>query len=173
MPQNRLFLIGLPGAGKTSIGKKLAEELNYEFIDTDKSVASHAGVDLGWIQDVEGDEGLMKRHEEVIFRHQQASEWVMAIGGGSAISANAQSLMRQLGLIIYLEVDLSVQSTRLSNEAHRPFLHDCDNKHELLATMARERHQNYVQLADKRFSTSNKSVSAVVQEIISGLSSRS
>ena len=164
-----IFLIGPMGAGKSSVGKYLATKLEMDFYDSDEELEKRTGVDIGWIFDLEGEEGFRKREVEVITELANLSNVVLATGGGSVISPEVQSLLRQNGIIIYLVVSLEYQNTRTVNESRRPLLR-VRNRKEVIERLHEERVPIYESLSDYKVWTDNRNVQVVAEDIINWLS---
>ena len=79
---HRVFLVGPMGAGKTTIGKYLAQQLKLEFADTDSEIEARTGADIPWIFDVEGEDGFRDREQQVVEEMTQWDNIVLATGGG-------------------------------------------------------------------------------------------
>ncbi len=172
MKQNQnIFLIGPMGAGKSSVGKHLAAELNMDFYDSDEEIENRSGVDIGWIFDVEGDEGFRKRELTVIKELVTLPRIVLATGGGSVLLPEVQELLRQHGVTVFLDASLSYQHVRTVNEARRPLLR-VPNRKEVIEKLYEERTPLYETLADYRLLTDNRSVRVVTDDIIHWLSTR-
>src|ERR1700733_10445160 len=90
-----IFLIGPMGAGKSSVGKYLASQLDMDFYDTDEEIEKRTGVDIGWIFDLEGEEGFRKREESVVSELVGLSNIILATGGGTVISPLNRELLRK------------------------------------------------------------------------------
>lgn len=159
------------GAGKSSVGKYLAQQLNLEFFDTDEELEKRTGVDIGWIFDLEGEEGFYARETSVIDELTQLSDIVLATGGGSVILPENQEMLKNRGVVIYLEVSLEHQGTRTLNESRRPMLR-VSNRQEVLEKLQVEREPIYELLADFRVQTDKRSVRAVAEDIMRFLNSR-
>ena len=166
--RHNIFLIGPMGAGKSSVGKYLATQLNMDFYDSDEEIEKRTGVDIGWVFDVEGEEGFRKREQMVIAELAQLSNIVLATGGGSVIMPETQEILRENGIIIYLNVSLEFQHDRTINESRRPLLR-VDNRHNVLEKLYGERSVIYEKLADHCVLTDKRSVRAVVDDIIQWL----
>ena len=163
-----IFLIGPMGAGKSSVGKYLATQLGMDFYDSDEEIENRTGVDIGWIFDVEGEDGFRKRELAVITKLAQLSNIVLATGGGSVIERESHDVLRKNGVIIYLDVSLEYQHTRTINESRRPLLR-VQNRQEILEKLYYERTPVYQTLADYYLLTDNRSVKVVVEDIIQWL----
>lgn len=162
---HNIFLVGPMGAGKSSVGKFLAQQLNLDFYDTDEELEKRTGVDIGWIFDLEGEEGFLARESTVIDELTQLDHIVLATGGGSVIEKSNQLFLKERGTIIYLEVSLEYQGTRTLNESRRPMLR-VSNRQEVLEKLQLEREPIYEELADFRVQTDKRGVKAVADDII-------
>ncbi len=160
-----IFLIGPMGAGKSSVGKYLASQLDMDFYDSDEEIEKRTGVDLGWIFDVEGEMGFRKRETAAIADLAKLSGIVLATGGGSVLEPENQKILKDHGVVVYLEVSLDYQDDRTIYDSRRPLLR-VKNKQEILQKLQREREPIYQALADLRVPTDNRSVRAVAGDII-------
>ena len=82
--KRNIFLIGPMGAGKSTIGRHLADELHLEFFDSDQEIEKRTGADIAWVFDIEGEEGFRDREESVITDLTEKQGIVLATGGGSS-----------------------------------------------------------------------------------------
>lgn len=159
------------GAGKSSVGKHLASQLNMDFYDSDEEIEKRTGVDIGWIYDLEGPEGFCKREIDVINELAVLPNIVLSTGGGSIIAVEVQDALKKNGLIILLDVSLEYQHSRTINESRRPLLR-VHNRDEVLKQLYLERSPIYESLADYRVLTDNRSVYAVTEDILRWLGKR-
>ena len=166
-----IFLIGPMAAGKSSVGKYLASQLNMDFYDSDEEIEKRTGVDIGWIFDLEGPEGFCKREIDVINELAVLPNIVLSTGGGSVIAKEVQEALKKNGVIILLDVSLEYQHTRTINESRRPLLR-VHNRDEVLKQLYLERSPIYESLADHRVLTDNRSVYAVTEDILRWLGKR-
>lgn len=169
--KNNIFLIGPMGAGKSSVGKYLAQQLNLDFYDTDEVLEQRTGVDIGWIFDLEGESGFIQRERMIIDELTQLSDIVLATGGGSIIEPENQKMLKARGTVIYLEVSLEHQGTRTLNESRRPMLR-VSNRQEVLEKLQVEREPIYESLADFKVQTDKRSVRAVTEDILKFLTEK-
>ncbi|MAZ38678.1 MAG: shikimate kinase AroK [Legionellales bacterium] len=169
--KQNIFLIGAMGAGKTTIGKQLAQELGREFMDTDLVIESRTGVSLAWIFDVEGEQGFREREQKIIDELTQKSNIVLATGGGSVILAENRSNLSARGVVVYLKTTLEEQLARMEKDKKRPLLLGVDDKAETLKELASERNTLYEEIADFVFRTDESSVKVIVDKIIQHLRS--
>lgn len=160
-----IFLIGPMGAGKSSVGKFLANKLDMHFYDSDEEIEKRTGVDIGWIFDLEGEEGFRKRENIVISELANLPNIVLATGGGSVVLPETQEVLKKHGFLIYLEVSLSYQHTRTMNETRRPLLR-VENREEVIEKLHEKLVPIYESLADYRVLTDNRSVQAVAEDIM-------
>ncbi|MDR3478258.1 MAG: shikimate kinase AroK [Gammaproteobacteria bacterium] len=165
---NNIFLIGPMGAGKSSVGRFLAKQLGMDFYDSDEEIEKSTGVDLGWIFDVEGEEGFRKREAAVVAQLAKRSNIVLATGGGTIVEPENQKILASRGMIVYLEVSLEHQEPRVVNESRRPSLR-VKNRQEVLKQLQEERLPIYQSLADFKVHTDNRSVRAVADDIVTWL----
>jgi shikimate kinase len=163
-----IFLIGPMGAGKSSVGKYLAEQLDLDFYDSDEEIEKRTGVDIGWIFDVEGEGGFRKREIAVIADLVNLPNIVLATGGGSIISPEVQELLHKNGVVIFLDASLEYQQVRTVNEARRPLLR-VSNREEVIEKLYHERTPLYKALADYHIMTDHRSVRTVTESIIQWL----
>lgn len=165
-----IFLVGPMGAGKSSVGKYLASQLKMDFYDTDEEIEKRTGADIGWIFDLEGEEGFRKREEAVVGELTGLSNIVLATGGGTVISEISRELLRKNGVIVYLEVSLQYQENRTINDSRRPMLR-VENRQEVLEKLQVQREPIYQEIADIRVLTDKRNVRAVADDIIQALGS--
>ncbi len=166
--KQNVFLVGPMGAGKTTVGKALAKELNYTFYDSDLEIEETTGVDIAWIFDVEGEEGFRDREVAVIDRLSQLNSIVLATGGGVVErEENCRSLSNR-GLVVYLKASVEQQLERTIKDKRRPLLRT-DDKEGRLRELIERRHQLYEQASDYVFSTDDCTIKAVVNDILSVL----
>lgn len=163
-----IFLIGPMGAGKSSVGKYLATKLDMDFYDSDEELEKRTGVDIGWIFDLEGEQGFAKREMSVIAELAALRNIVLATGGGSVIPVETQEVLSKSGVVIYLDVSLEYQHTRTVNESRRPLLR-VHNREEVIEKLHQERAPIYESLADYRVLTDNRSVQAVAEDVMQWL----
>lgn len=166
-----IFLIGPMGAGKSSVGKYLAQKLNMDFYDTDEEIEKCTGVEIGWIFDLEGEAGFRRRETSIIKELVKLPNIVLATGGGSVLEAENRDILKQNGMIIFLSVSLNFQHHRTINESRRPLLR-VKNREEILEKLYHERAPFYEAMADYQVCTDNRSIRDVVDEIIKRLGNK-
>ncbi|MBJ7538078.1 shikimate kinase AroK [Marinomonas transparens] len=126
----KIILVGPMGAGKTTIGRLLAQALGKEFYDSDKVIEENAGADIPWIFDKEGEDGFRRRETQVLktMVQENASDMVLATGGGIVMREENRSILRNDALVVYLYASVAQQLHRTSKSSHRPLLQTGDPK---------------------------------------------
>lgn len=165
MSIHNIFLIGPMGAGKSTIGRALAKELQLDFYDSDEVIEERAGASIAWIFDIEGEEGFCKREQKVIEELTQKNNIVLATGGGVVMAAENRNLLASRGTVIYLKTSLQQQHERTKRDTKRPLL-QTKNLPELLKILDDEREPYYTALADISFETDKLTVKLVTKNII-------
>ncbi|WP_435102942.1 shikimate kinase AroK [Arhodomonas sp. AD133] len=159
-----IFLIGPMGAGKSTIGRRLARRLEREFIDCDDELEARTGVDIPRIFDVEGESGFREREAKLLTELSQRPGTVLATGGGAVVSESNRRLLGSRGQVVYLRVSLDTQFARV-RDSDRPLLRTDDPKGRLRSLMD-ERAALYEATADLTVDTDDDAMDAVVDEIL-------
>jgi shikimate kinase len=121
VPQS-LFLVGLMGAGKTTIGRLLAKRLKMTFVDSDQEIASATGVNISTIFEIEGEAGFRRRETEAIERLSRNEKLVLATGGGAVLDPATRQILRTRGKVIYLAATPETLYERTRRDSGRPLL---------------------------------------------------
>ena len=164
MRVQNLFLIGPMGAGKTTVGRQLADYYRKEFIDSDLEIQRRTGVDIPTIFEFEGEAGFRQREHGVIDELTARDGIVLATGGGAVINEENRKLLSSRGVVIYLHCTAEQQYERTHRDKNRPLLQTQDPLAKLKSLMA-ERDPLYRQTADLFISTEGRNTQAVVQDI--------
>lgn len=141
-----IYLVGPMGAGKTTIGKLLAKQLNREFVDCDWHIVQQTGADIPWIFEKEGEAGFRERETRALSELVALPRIVMATGGGAVGLPENRALLKN-GLVIYLEASVDVQLARTKKDKNRPLLQS-DNPRAVLESLYEKRHPLYLEVAD-------------------------
>ncbi len=160
-----VYLVGPMGAGKSTIGKHLADLLKVEFYDSDAEIEKRCGADIAWIYDVEGEERFREREEKVIFELTDKNGIVLATGGGVVDSSVNRARLAARGTVIYLKVTVDQQMERTSKDRTRPQL-QVNNKREVLEKMSEDRTHHFREIADYIFETDERGVRTVAADIV-------
>ncbi|ABF14048.1 shikimate kinase AroK [Candidatus Palibaumannia cicadellinicola] len=167
--KRNIFLIGPMGAGKSTIGRQLAQQLNMEFFDSDQEIERLTGADIGWVFDVEGEDGFRSREEKVINELTEKQGIVLATGGGSIKSRETRNRLSARGVVIYLDTTIEKQLVRTKRDKKRPLLQAKIPSREVLEALARERNPLYEEIADITIRANEQSAKVVAYHIISML----
>jgi shikimate kinase len=159
-----IALIGFMGTGKSSVGRLIAEQLHYSFVDTDEMIESRAGKTISAIFAEDGEPAFRKREQEIVAELAARNRSVISTGGG--LGANEQNLASLKGhaLVVCLWASPDKIWERVRSQTHRPLLREADplaKIRELLA--ARER---YYKQADVLLNTEVRSVKEVAQQVL-------
>ena len=138
----RIYLIGLMGVGKTTIGKWMAKQLGYPFFDTDLEIRKQTGADIPWIFEIEGEQGFRQREYAMLEHLSTQPNAIIATGGGIVLDERNRELLGTQGICIYLHapVDLLVERTRFSK--NRPLLEGV-NRRQKFESLMKERDHLY------------------------------
>ncbi len=162
---NNIYLVGPMGAGKTTIGRMLARDLNLPFLDTDHEVEARSGADIPWIFDKEGEDGFRLRECQVVEELCSQRGIVMATGGGVVKMEDNRRQLCTNGFVVYLYAPVSVQLERTAKDKRRPLLQRPDRE-QVLAALLEERDPLYRGIADLVLDTEKLSPKLVISEII-------
>lgn len=163
--KRNIFLIGPMGAGKSTIGRQLAQMLGMEFMDSDSVIEERAGADIDWIFDVEGEAGFRKREERIINELTQGQGIVLSTGGGSILSKDNRNVLSARGIVIYLETTIDKQFERTQRDKKRPLLQN-DDPRKTLEELAKIRNPLYEEIADITLQTDDQATKLVATNII-------
>ena len=167
--KRNIFLIGPMGAGKSTIGREIADRLHLEFFDSDQEIERRTGADIAWVFDLEGEEGFRKREETVIEDLSEKQGIVLATGGGSVISTNVRNRLSARGIVVYLETTIDKQVARTQRDRRRPLLQTSEEPRTVLENLAVERNHLYEEIADIIVQTDDQSAKVVAHKIIERL----
>jgi len=160
-----IYLIGLMGAGKTTIGRQLAKALQLPFYDSDKAIEEQTGVDIPTIFEYEGEEGFRLREQNMIEELTQIDGIVLATGGGAILKEKNRQALNNNGYVVYLQCTVDKILQRTKRDTQRPLL-DTSNPRERIEKLFAEREGLYLSCADFVIETSSMQSKAVVQNIL-------
>jgi len=146
-PSHNLFIIGPTGAGKTSIGRRLAVHYGLPFVDIDHEIERQCGVDVSTVFEIEGEAGFRQRESAAIDACSQRHGVLMATGAGAVLAPSNRQHLLERGFVVWLQAEIEHQLERLERDTHRPLLAGADRRQRLLA-MARAREPLYRDIAE-------------------------
>lgn len=163
-----LILVGPMGAGKSTIGRLLAKELQLPFKDSDKEIEERTGANIPWIFDVEGEAGFREREQSALAELCQEEGLVLATGGGAVLREENRRALREGGCVIYLHASVEQQLERTSRDRNRPLL-QTENPGDVLRKLVTLRDPLYRDVADLIIETDQRPPRMVMQEILDRL----
>ncbi|MFT4562747.1 MAG: shikimate kinase [Gammaproteobacteria bacterium] len=164
MTQPRIFLVGPMGAGKTTIGRRIAKSLRKNFVDADQELEQRTGASVALIFDVEGEAGFREREKRVIEELTQLNDVVLATGGGAVLDPDNRTALSKRGFVIYLHALVEELVERTRRDASRPLLNTDDPIGKMREIMV-QRDSLYRSIADLVIDTGKVSLTEVVKEI--------
>lgn len=159
-----IYLVGMMGAGKTTIGRQLARRLNRPFVDTDHEIEARTGVKIPVIFEIEGEAGFRRRESQLIEELAAAGGAVLATGGGAVLDPANRAAMGRSGLVVYLSVPPELLWERTRNDKNRPLLQVADPRGRIGELYA-QRDPLYRELADLVVTGGRGGPGAVVRQI--------
>ena len=151
-PAPNLVLVGPTGAGKTSIGRRLAERLQLAFADADHEIEAHAGASIATIFECEGESGFRAREAATLAALLAGKGLVLATGAGAVLDPGNRRCMHERAFVVHLHVDVADQLRRLARDRTRPLLQR-EDREDVLQRMAAAGEPRYGAGADRRFDT--------------------
>lgn len=164
----RIFLVGPMGAGKTTIGRRLAQTLQREFLDSDHEIEQRAGASIPLIFELEGETGFRAREKMVIADLTQRPDIILATGGGAILDPHNRCCLRERGFVVYLWTSVDEQFCRTCADGNRPLLQTAD-PHARLTQLFQQRDPLYRATADLIVSSDNQSPRTLVRQILEHL----
>ena len=169
-PEKSIVLVGLMGAGKTCIGKRLAKKLGIPFVDADVEIEAAADCSIEEIFTRYGEQAFRDGERRVIARILDDVPCVVATGGGAFVSAETRENVRHAGISVWLKADVEVLLQRVSRRNNRPLLKNAD-KRATLERLVAERYPAYEE-ADFTVESGNESPDITVNKVLDVLRSR-
>ena len=162
---SNIILIGSMGAGKTTNGKWLAKQLGKKFIDLDQQIEQKSGASIAQIFEFDGEPGFRIRESAALAEALSEENQVIATGGGAVLANENRELMKQRGIIIFLNIPPEIQLQRLLKDTKRPLM-QTPNKAQRLQQLADERTPIYQECADLQLELSSIPLSQVRQRLL-------
>jgi shikimate kinase len=144
LPTKPLVLVGMMGAGKTAIGRRVAERLDCPFLDADDEIETAAGCSINDIFAMHGEAAFRNGERRVIKRLLDCNTTVLATGGGAFMDAGIRQAVRDKGISIWLRADIETLWQRVNRRDHRPLL-ETKNPRETLERLIQDRYPTYAE----------------------------
>jgi shikimate kinase len=162
----RAIIIGAPGAGKTSVGRRVAERLGVEFHDSDAAIEKRAGKPVSDIFLSDGETEFRRLEREVIAESLKDIDGVLSVGGGAVLDPDTREAFSR-HTVVWLEVDLGNATKRVGMNSARPLL--MGNVRGTMTTMLNERTPLYEEVATVTVDTSGRPLKDVVDDVVAEL----
>jgi shikimate kinase len=163
-PAPNLILVGPMGAGKTSIGRRLAERFGLEFADADQAVVERCGATINTIFEHVGEAGFREREKAALEHLLSLDGKLVSTGGGAVLDRDNRALMQRRGFVVYLHVGVEAQLKRLGRDRSRPLLQRGDRE-QVLRALAATREPLYLEVADLMLDTDGLSPGAATSTL--------
>ena len=170
-PASNLVLVGPMGAGKTSIGRRLAEIFQLQFVDADRDIELRTGAAVGTIFECEGESGFRARERNALAELLAHDQQLISTGGGAVLDPRNRRQMHERGFVVYLQVSVEGQLQRLARDRTRPLLQR-DDREQVLRDLAVARAPLYEEVADVCFDTEGLSSADAAAALAALLESR-
>jgi shikimate kinase len=164
VPKN-IYLIGLMGAGKSTVGRMLAKRLGKTFFDSDHEIEKRCGVKIPTIFEMEGEEGFRKRESAVIKDLTQMQDIVLATGGGSVLLSENRTYLHENGYVVYLRANPHELWVRTRNDKGRPLLNTADPQKKL-RELFEIRDPLYTSIAHQTVETGKPNVNQLTNKLV-------
>ena len=158
-PASNLILVGPMGAGKTSIGQRLAARFGLRLLDADREIERESGATVVQLFEREGEAGFRKRESLVLARLLEDDGIVLSTGGGAVLDGGNRALLRDRGFVVHLQASVEQQLARLAHDRTRPLLARPDRE-QVLRDLAAVRAPLYTEVADLGFDPGDSDVEA-------------
>jgi shikimate kinase len=163
--KSNIFLIGPMGAGKTTVGKRLAETRGMEFVDSDQEIEARTGVDISYIFEKEGEAGFRKRERGVIAELSGRQNIVLATGGGAVLEPENRQVLSARGFVVYLHAGVEQQLARTARTENRPLLQNAVDRRDVLEQLFATRDPLYREIADLILQTDGRNARILARDI--------
>lgn len=164
-PPYSIFLVGMMGAGKSTVGVRLARRLDRAFIDADRELEERLGVSVPTIFELEGESGFRRRESMLLDELTLRPGLVLATGGGVVLSEANRQMLHTRGRVIYLQASASDLWQRLRRDRNRPLLRTA-NPRERIQTLTADREPLYHAVAHHVVTTSRQPIDQIVDAIV-------
>lgn len=164
MDSKNIFIVGAMGSGKSSIGKLLAQSCQMQFLDTDYEIEQNSKYDITTIFEKFGEEEFRNKETGLLESLSGVENHIIATGGGIILKQENIDIMKKMGLIVFLDINLQAQIKRVKYRKHRPLLKNTDLEKKL-KDLKSKRDPIYNTISDYIIDVSGKDKNTVVEEI--------
>ena len=162
-----IYLVGMMGSGKTTVGRLLAERLALPFLDSDAQVVANTGMTVPEIFEQHGEPAFRAEESKALREAAEGPRAVVAVAGGAVLDPENRKLLRSTGTVVWLRADLATVTKRVGRGTGRPLL--ADDPAAVLAALYPERRPLYEELADIAVDVDDVRPEAVVDAIVDAL----
>ena len=160
-----IFLIGMMGAGKSTIGRQLADAIGFDFVDADRELEARSGVSIPTIFEIEGEAAFRRREAALLDELSQLPGIVLATGGGAVLDAATRQRLHERGLVIYLRATADEVFRRTRRDKSRPLL-QTENPRERIEQLLAEREPLYAETAHLTFQSAASNPKRLVDRLV-------
>ncbi|MDY0310182.1 MAG: shikimate kinase [Castellaniella sp.] len=160
-----IFLVGMMGVGKTTIGRQLAAALGRKFVDLDHAIEARCGVRIATIFDIEGEAGFRRRETASLDEYTRRSGLVLATGGGAVLAAENRHMLRTRGCVVYLRAGADELYRRVARDRSRPLLRT-ENPRQRIVDLLAQREPLYESVAEITLDTGDQPVAQVLRNLL-------
>ncbi|MGA0582996.1 MAG: shikimate kinase [Castellaniella sp.] len=167
-----IFLVGMMGVGKTTIGRQLAAALGRDFVDLDQAIEARCGVRVATIFDIEGEAGFRRRETAALDEYTRRPGLVLATGGGAVMAEANRRMLSERGCVVYLRAGVDELYRRVARDRSRPMLRADDPRQRIVDLLA-QREPLYESVADVTLDTGDQPIVQVLRNLLALLPDRS
>ena len=160
-----IFLVGMMGVGKTTIGRQLASALGREFIDLDHAIEARCGVRVATIFDIEGEAGFRRRETATLDEYTRQPGLVLATGGGAVLAEANRRMLTERGCVVYLRASADELYRRVARDRNRPLLRAADPRQRIVDLLA-QREPIYESVAEVTLDTADQPIAQVLRNLL-------
>tara|TARA_Y100000741_G_scaffold147283_1_gene111094 strand:+ start:1017 stop:1526 length:510 start_codon:yes stop_codon:yes gene_type:complete len=164
MKIKNILIIGAMGSGKSSIGKILAKRTSKKFIDIDFQIIKNQGMNISEIFDKNGEDYFRDLEKKELEKLDNIENCIISTGGGIILKQENINMMKKIGIILFLDINIDAQLERVKNKKNRPLI-DSDNIELSLLTLKKYRDPIYNSICDHIIDVSNKEKNVIIKEI--------
>lgn len=161
-------LVGMMGAGKTTLGRQLAAALERPFVDLDQALEARCGVRVTTIFDIEGEAGFRRRETAILDEYTRQFDLVLATGGGAVLAPENREMLRTRACVIYLQAEAHELYQRVARDRNRPLLQTEDPQGRIVALLE-QREPLYAEVAHITVATGRQPASQILRRLVAQL----